>query len=124
MVNTDRDGKPLYQYAFKAYAANDLRAFLSPHFREVALYGHWLTHEGMLRKMRARELFEQLCEAYYNPMSRVGRAIERLAGKKVAGPPSAAGCADSFRGDYAIAPLDNAAGFGWPATTLIAVCRT
>ena len=123
VVEMDADGKPNYRYQFKAYTPDDLQAFLKPHFREVTLYGHVLTHEGMLRKKRSRELFDQLCETYYNPINRVGRAIKQVAGKKVLGPPSYAGVADSFSGDYAIVPLREAR-FGWPATTLIAVCTT
>jgi len=70
-----------------------------------------------------RELFEQLCEAYYNPMCRVGRAIKRMAGKNAAGPPIFRGAADSYVGDYVILPL-GAGGLRWPPSTLIAVCKT
>jgi len=123
LVDTDQYGRPLYKYQYKAYMPDDFKSFLSAHFREVSIYGHWLTHQGMLRKMRARELFEQLCEAYYNPMCRVGRAIKRMAGKKAAGPPIFRGAADSYVGDYVILPL-GAGGLRWPPSTLIAVCKT
>ena len=87
MVKVDAQGKPLYKFQHWVFTAKDLDAILSRYFHRVSMYGQWLTHAGMLRKKRAGELFEQLCEAYYNPMSRVGRLIKRFAGKKVAGPP-------------------------------------
>ena len=122
LVATGRDGSPLYKYQHKTYTADGLHAFLSARFGQVVLYGHSLTHQGRLRKVRARELFAQLSEAYYNPAARVGRAIRRLAGKKNAGPPVYSGEADSYAGDYVIAPLASAR-FAWPPTTLLAVCR-
>ena len=86
------------------------------------MYGHWLTHAGMLRKMRARELFEQLCESYYNPTSRIGRVIKRAVGKKIIGPPRFTAAADSFPDDYVIRPLKSSE-FRWAPTVLIAVCE-
>ncbi len=122
-VKTDRGGRPLYQFQYKAYGAEEFSAFLSARFARVALYGHWLTHQGRLRKVRSRELFAQLSEAYFNPAARIGRAIRRIAGRKNAAPPVFTGEADSYAGDYVIAPFA-AAGFSWPPTTLIAVCKT
>ena len=55
-------------------------------------------------------------------MSRVGRLIKRLAGKKVTGPPHSTVGADSFPGDYVIGLLETSA-FQWPPTVLIAVCE-
>jgi 2-polyprenyl-3-methyl-5-hydroxy-6-metoxy-1,4-benzoquinol methylase len=121
LVKTDDRGKPLYRYQHRTYSADEFKAMLAAHFATVTLFGHWLTHEGMLRRRRARELFDQLTEAYFNPMSRIGRAIKRLAGKPSLAPPAFTGGADSYSGDYAIAPLAHG-GFGWPPTTLIAVC--
>ena len=87
------------------------------------MYGQWLTHDGMLRKARAREIFEQLCESYYNPMCRLGRVVKRLAGKKVVGPPRFTAGMDSFSGDYVIRPLE-AEAFRWAPTVLIVICET
>ena len=83
----DASGKPIYPFHHRLYAASDLRSFVSQYFGCVSMYGQWLTYAGKLRKMRAKELFDQLCEAYYNPMSRMGRVLKRLAGGRVAGPP-------------------------------------
>ncbi|MDB5812133.1 MAG: class SAM-dependent methyltransferase [Betaproteobacteria bacterium] len=121
-VVTDASGKPLYRYQHKTYSAVELEKYLAAHFSEVVMHGHWLTHQGRLRKLRAREMFAQLAEAYYNPLARVGRAIKRMAGRKSEGPPEFRGEADSYAGDYAIAPLA-AAAWPWAPTTLIAVCK-
>ena len=123
LVETDEGGKPLYRYQHKAYSPSEFTSFLSAHFAEVSLYGHWLTHQGKLRKLRDRQLFAQLCEAYYNPCARIGRVLKRALGKKSEGPPTFSAEADSYSGDYAIAAL-SAGAFGWPPTTLIAVCKT
>jgi 2-polyprenyl-3-methyl-5-hydroxy-6-metoxy-1,4-benzoquinol methylase len=120
--DVDENGKPLYRFHQRVFTANDLNSLLSPYFHRVSIYGQWLTHEGMLRKTRARELFEQLCEAYYNPMSRVGRVIKRVAGKTVASPPRFTAGADSFSGDYVIQPLESSP-FRWAPNVLIAVCE-
>ena len=84
------------------------------------MYGRWLTHGGMLRKARARELFEQLREAYYNPMNRLGRMVKRMTGKKIAGSPRFTAGQDSFAGDHVIRPLE-AGAFRWAPAVLIAV---
>ena len=119
----DENGKPLYRFHYRVYTASDLRSFLSPHFNRLSMYGQWLTHEGMLRRLRAKELFAQLCEAYYNPMARAGRVIKRMVGKSAAGPPKFTGAADSYTGDYVIQPLESG-DFRWAPTVLIAVCET
>ena len=118
----DEHGKPMNIFHVKEFKADELKSLLSPYFERITLYGQWLTHAGMLRRTRARELFEQLCETYYNPMSRIGRMIKRCAGKKVAGPPRYNGGSDSFAGDYVIWPLE-AAVFRWSPAVLIAVCE-
>ncbi len=122
VVETDGHGRPLYRYQHRTYSATQLESCLSAHFASVSLFGHWLTHEGLLRRRRAREDFEQLSEAYYNPMARAGRAFKRCLGKKCGSPPVYRGDADSYRGDFAIGRLAEN-GFGWPPTTLLAVCR-
>jgi SAM-dependent methyltransferase len=117
-----KNGKPVNVFHAKEFTAEEFMSLLSPHFGRVSMYGQWLTHGGMLRKARARELFEQLCEAYFNPMSRLGRVVKRLAGKKVAGPPRFTAGMDSFPGDYVICPLEKET-FRWPPAVLIAVCK-
>lgn len=118
----DENGKPVNVFHVKEFTVEELWSLLSPHFERLSMYGQWLTHGGMLRKVRARELFEQLCEAYYNPMSRLGRMVKRLAGKKVAGPPQFTAGMDSFAGDYVIRPLEDGA-FRWVPVVLLAVCE-
>ena len=116
----DNNGRPTNPFHIKEFTAEEFISLLLPHF-QASMFGQWLTHDGMLRQTRARELFEQLCEAYYNPSSRLGRMLKRLLGKKVAGPPQFTGAADLFSGDYVIRPLE-AKAFRWEPTVLIAVC--
>jgi 2-polyprenyl-3-methyl-5-hydroxy-6-metoxy-1,4-benzoquinol methylase len=118
----DARGKPAYKFHHRVYTASGLRLFVSPYFAQVFMYGQWLSHAGMLRQAHAKELFAQLCEAYYNPMSRIGRAIKRLAGRRMVGPPRFTGATDSFAGDYVIRELESNV-FPWAATVLIAVCN-
>ena len=120
--DSDEHGKPMNIFHVKEYKVDELKSLLTPYFERVSLYGQWLTHAGMLRTTRARELFEQLCEAYYNPMSCIGRMIKMCVGKKVAGPPRYNGGSDLFAGDYVICPLE-AAVFRWSPAVLIAVCE-
>jgi 2-polyprenyl-3-methyl-5-hydroxy-6-metoxy-1,4-benzoquinol methylase len=120
ITSKDVSGKPTNIFHVKEFTAEELASLLLPHFK-FEMYGQWLTNDGMLRQVRARELFEQLCEAYYNPSSRLGRIVKRLLGGKVAAPPQYTGAADSFSGDYVIRPLETKS-FHWPATVLIAVC--
>lgn len=116
----DAAGKPKNIFHVKEFTAEELASLLLPHFK-FEMYGQWLTNDGMLRQVRARELFEQLCEAYYNPLSRLGRIVKKALGGRVAAPPQYTGAADSFSGDYIVRPLD-AKSFQWAPTVLIAVC--
>ena len=104
------------------FTLTEFSALLSSHFQRTNYYGHWLTHEGKLRKLRAKQLFEQLCDTYYHPASRAWRSIKRMTGKKTAPPPRHHIEANSFTGDYVIYPLEPQR-IPWPATTLIAVCE-
>src|SRR2546421_405241 len=81
------NGTLLNIFHVKEFTQEELTALLSPHFETLSMFGQWLTHSGKLRKMRARELFEQLCEMYYNPISRLGRVLKRFARRRVTGPP-------------------------------------
>src|SRR3954470_23713777 len=105
LVKTDEHGKPLYQYQHRTYSIEEFKSLLAAFFTDVSLYGHWLTHQGRLRNLRAQELFAQLVEAYYNPFARAGRAMKRMAGKTSEDAPIFRGGADSYAGDYLIAPL-------------------
>lgn len=121
---SDRDehGKPMNQHHVEEYTLDQLQALVSPHFGQISIHGQWLTHSGKLRKLRARELFDQLCEAYYNPLSRIGRSLKRLSGKAVAIPPQFTAGQDHYPGDHQIAPHDSGT-FLWPPEVLIAVCE-
>ena len=118
----DKHGKLLNAFHVKEFTQDEFRSLLSPHFDQLAMYGQWLTHGGVLRKLRARELWEQLCEAYFNPMSRLGRMMKRVLGKQVAGPPRLTSGADAFVGDHVIHPLELEV-FRWAPEVLIAVCE-
>ena len=101
----DEKGRPAYRFHHRVYTAADLKSLVAGDFAHVSLYGQWVTHQGMLRRARAKELFDQLCEAYYNPMSKLGRVIKRIAGGKVTGPPRFRAGTDSYAGDFRIEPL-------------------
>lgn len=118
----DENGRPKNVFHVEEYTLDQLRAFVEPHFAKFTMYGQWLTHSGRLRKLRERELFDQLCEAYYNPMSRVGRLLKRLSGRQAAAPPRFTAGQDHYPGDHLIRQLD-AGGFPWPPEVLIAVCE-
>jgi 2-polyprenyl-3-methyl-5-hydroxy-6-metoxy-1,4-benzoquinol methylase len=117
----DKSGNPSNVFHVKEFTAEELSLLLSHYFQHASIYGQWLTHGGMLRQMQGTELFEQLCETYYNPMSRLGRIIKQMLGKKAAEPPRFTGN-DSFAGDYVIMPLEDNT-LRWPPTALIAVCE-
>jgi 2-polyprenyl-3-methyl-5-hydroxy-6-metoxy-1,4-benzoquinol methylase len=119
----DENGKLLNAFHVKEFTKEEFESLVSLHFKQIAIYGQWLTHGGKLRKLRSRELFEQLCETYFNPMNRLGRLIKRIAGKKVAGPPRLTAGQDFFVGDNVILPLELEP-FRWPPGVLIAVCKT
>jgi 2-polyprenyl-3-methyl-5-hydroxy-6-metoxy-1,4-benzoquinol methylase len=115
------DGKLANEFHVKEFTATELRELLRPHFKTIEMYGQWLTPGGRLRKLRARQLFDDLNEAYFNPASKLGRLIKMALGKKVMSPPSYSGEADSFEGDYVIRPLAEAS-FPWEPTVILAVC--
>jgi 2-polyprenyl-3-methyl-5-hydroxy-6-metoxy-1,4-benzoquinol methylase len=118
----DESGNPSNKFHVKEFTAQELADILRAKFATVTLYGQWLTPAGKLRKLRARELFDQLNESYYNPMNRCGRIIKRLVGKRSLGPPKFTAEADSFYEDYVIQPI-NEITFPWQPTTLIAICE-
>lgn len=118
----DENGRLVNEFHIKEFTIEEFRALLSPHFSPISMYGQWLTHSGALRKLRGRELFEQLCEAYFNPMSRLGRLIKRMAGRKIASPPRLTTGQDAFVGDYVIRPFEFD-GFRWAPGVLISVCE-
>jgi 2-polyprenyl-3-methyl-5-hydroxy-6-metoxy-1,4-benzoquinol methylase len=120
---SDRDasGRPKNVFHVEEYTFDQFQALLLPHFASITFYGQWLTHSGRLRKQRARELFEQLCETYYNPASRLGRLVKRLFGKMVAPPSQFNAGQDHYPGDHSIVPIDSGQ-FPWPPEVLIAVC--
>lgn len=114
------DGKLVNEFHVKEYTVDELLALLKPSFKEIALFGQWITPTGQLRKMRHREAFKALNELYYNPLCRAGRFINLLRGKRST-PPRYDGM-DTFEGDYSISPLA-AQPFPWEPAVLIAVCK-
>jgi SAM-dependent methyltransferase len=121
LTTFDADGNPANPFHTKEFTADELIGLLTPHFSKIDLYGQWLTHAGRLRQIRAKELFDQLNEQFYNPMNRIGRFIKRIAGKQSLPAPSGDMLSDSTDGDYSIEPLFRET-FPWKPTTLIAVC--
>ena len=63
----DQNGKPCNTFHVKEYTLQEFKEMLGRRFSDLRLFGQWLTFDGQLRQMRARETFEQLCALYYNP---------------------------------------------------------
>jgi 2-polyprenyl-3-methyl-5-hydroxy-6-metoxy-1,4-benzoquinol methylase len=117
----DPTGKPYNPFHVKEFKPGEFMELLTPYFSKVTLYGQWQTYDGRLRLLRGRQLHQQLCEMYYNPVARAGRLIKKILGKSSLPPPEFTGGGDAFSIDYTIAPLDDPP-FHWPPTVLIAVC--
>lgn len=117
----DADGRLCNRFHVLEYTADEFHDLLSPLFSRVELHGQWETPEGLTRRERDREIFQQLCESYYNPASRAGRLIKRLLGRRVAPPPRFTGDGDSYRWEYEFAPLDQAP-YPWEPPYILAVC--
>jgi 2-polyprenyl-3-methyl-5-hydroxy-6-metoxy-1,4-benzoquinol methylase len=115
------DGTLANEFHEKEYTAQELRAMLSEFFPSVVMSGQWRTPDGRLRARSARAAFDHQCEAYYNPMARLGRAIKRVMGKPSLPPPVFLESGDSYSTDTRIAPLD-APPYDWEAEYLLAVC--
>jgi 2-polyprenyl-3-methyl-5-hydroxy-6-metoxy-1,4-benzoquinol methylase len=122
LVQKDEHGKPLYTFQHHAFNAESLRALLARHFVHIEMHGQWLTHEGKLRQLRARQHYDALCELYYNPLAKIGRVLKRLKGRPASELPPFRGAVDSYAGDHQIEPLA-AKPFPWDPATLIAVCN-
>jgi 2-polyprenyl-3-methyl-5-hydroxy-6-metoxy-1,4-benzoquinol methylase len=121
-VALDDAGRPLYGYQHVAYTPESLAAVLHRVFAHVSVLGQWLTPVGNLRKRRAAEQFLYLTESYYQPCARLARCVKRLLGREVLPPPDNHSRADSYPGDYEIAPIQPAR-VPWAPTSLIAICR-
>jgi SAM-dependent methyltransferase len=63
-----------------------------------------------------------ICEVYYQPTARFARRIRRMLGRQVLPPPRDPASADSYPGDYVIAPIQQTR-LPWAPTTLLAICR-
>lgn len=112
------DGKIANPFHVKEFKLDELNDLLSKRFKQIKFYGQYLTPTGQLRRIRAKELFDQLCEAYYNPAARLGRAIKKVVGKRSLPPPVYNGSGDMFPGDYVVREMD----FESPSV-IIAVCN-
>lgn len=115
----DAKGNPSNPFHVKEFKLDELKLLISNHFEKIRFYGQYLTPVGRLRQLRSRELFEQLCEAYYNPAARVGRLIKRLSGRKAANPPRFNGPGDRLPGDFVIQEMGEELE---SPSVLIAVC--
>jgi len=121
--DVDSDGKLRNIYHVHEFTPQEFTSLLGNYFREITLYCQWQTYDSMLRQMIARDLHTQLCEAYYNPMARLGRFIKMVCGKNISGPPTYTAAGDSFSWDYRITAHNDKI-VPWPPTVLLAVCRT
>lgn len=117
----DDSGHLINEFHVKEFTVDEFNALLRPHFEKVELFGQWLTPSGRLRKTRAKQLADDLQEAYFNPVSRIGRVVKRAMGKRPQPAPSFYGEADSFDGDFVIHPIESGC-YPWPPTVIIAVC--
>jgi SAM-dependent methyltransferase len=121
-IPLDEAGRPLYGFQHVAYTPESLAALLRGAFTDVSVQGQWLTPVGNLRKRRAAEQFLYLTESYYQPAARLTRWVKRRLGRKVLPPPDNHSSADSYPGDYEIAPLQPPR-VPWAPTSLVAICR-
>jgi SAM-dependent methyltransferase len=105
----------------REYTGDEFKRLLEPFFGSVELFGQWLTPAGRTRRANDRLVFEQLCEAYFNPMSRLGRLVKRIAHCPIAPSPRLTSEGDSFPWEYQIEPLAQTP-YPWPPEDLLAVC--
>jgi 2-polyprenyl-3-methyl-5-hydroxy-6-metoxy-1,4-benzoquinol methylase len=109
------------EFHVKEYTETELRSMLGKIFKEIELFGQWRTPAFIFRKQWEKELFDQMCESYYNPIHQFYRGLKRLMHRRTAQPPVLYAGA-SYPWDYVIKPL-SARPYPWPPTILIAVCR-
>jgi len=121
-IPLDDEGRPLYRFQHIAYSPEALESHLRTEFREVSVWGQWLSPSGRLRKLRAMQQFRYLCDSYYQPAARVTRWLKGLVGGAPLPPPDCHVAADSYPGDYEIRPI-RPARLPWAPTTLLAICR-
>ena len=77
---------------------------------------------GVTDIRRAAEQFLYLSESYHQPGARFARTVKRLLHREVLPPPDNHSSADSYPGDYEIAPIQPAR-MPWAPTSLVALCR-
>jgi len=117
----DANGKLKNIYHVHEFTPAEFSDLLGSYFKDIKLYCQWQTYDGVLRQMISKDIHAQLCEAYFNPMARIGRFIKGAFGKKVAGPPIYTAAGDSFSWDYRITEYADKP-VPWPPTVLLAVC--
>ncbi len=121
LSNYDSSGRLCNEFHVREFNRSEFVSLLSPFFAKIELWGQWQTSDAKLRIMNEEHVFDQLCEAYYNPFSRLGRVIKRAIGKPVASPPRCSARGDSYSWEYVIASLDDPP-CRWEPTVLIAIC--
>jgi SAM-dependent methyltransferase len=117
------NGPPAYSFYFDPFDPRRFEDLLNRHYGIVQLWGQWLTPAGQLRKQRDFDTFQYLSESYHMPSARLVRGVRRVLGRRTLPPPQYHGAADSYPGDYELAPLAQPPSH-WPPTVLLAVCRT
>ncbi len=122
VTNRDGSGRICNQFHEREYTRSELRALLGRYFPAVQMSGQWSTPDGLLRARSASEAFRYRCDAYFNPMVRLGRLVLRATGRRVLPPPPFVESGHSYSTDTVIAPLDDPP-YEWEPVYLLAVCR-
>jgi SAM-dependent methyltransferase len=121
---TERDeaGNILNTFHVQEFSLDAFRELLTPHFRRLEFFGQWKTPERLARLDFEYRLFKSICDLYYSPEHRLGRALRKLLGKSCAPPPEYTGAGSSYPADFIIQPIDSV-NFPWPPDVILAVCR-
>lgn len=122
LTERDESGRIVNPFHVHEYTMDEFQGLFADYFGTIELYGQWQTPSGRTRMSQARLVFEQLCEAYYNPMSRFGRTMKKVFGRTSAPAPVFSSAGESHPGEYIIRPLCFPL-YPWPPEYLIGVCR-
>lgn len=121
LTEYDEHGRNVNPFHVKEFTREEFLELLAPFFGKIELFGQWETTDGRLRQAEDKRLFEQICEAYYNPAARLGRMLRRAFSRRVTQPPEFRAAGASYSWEYGIHPLDDQP-FPWEPVVLVAVC--
>ena len=122
LTERDEAGKILNTFHVQEFTQEAFREILSPHFRRLEFFGQWKTPERLARLDFEERLFKNLCDLYYSPEHRLGRALRKLLGKPCAPPPEYTGEGSSYPADFVVQAIESLT-FPWPPDVILAVCR-